>query len=53
METGLSYKKGDFTKEPFCETCCLFYAHMYVSTLGWAKWKQSRFEIKFDDTRLF
>ena len=29
METGLSYKKGDFTKEPFCETCCLFYAHMY------------------------
>ena len=24
MERGLSYKKGDFTKEPFCETCCLF-----------------------------
>ena len=30
MEKGLSYKKGDFTKEPFCETCCLFYAHILL-----------------------
>ena len=28
-------KKGDFTKEPFSGTCCLFYALMYVLTIDY------------------